>query len=64
MVSPIAVSVKTAAALVDVSETTLREAINRRQLPAFRVGRMIRVLVSDLEEWFRSLPAVGAEDES
>lgn len=59
----IAVSVKTAAALVDVSETTLRAAIDSQGLPAYRVGRSIRIKVSDLEEWVDNLVRVGSEDD-
>lgn len=61
---PIAVSVKTASTLVDVSETTLRDAINRQQLPAYRVGRAIRVKVADLEDWLSSLTRVGEEGDA
>ena len=58
----LAVSVKTAAAMTDVSETTIRAAIDGRTLPAYRVGRAIRIEVADLEDWLRSLPRVGSED--
>lgn len=59
----LAVSVKTAAAMTDLSETTIREAIDKQELPAFRVGRAIRVLVADLETWLTSLVRVGSEDD-
>lgn len=62
MTRPIAVAVKTAAAMTDVSETTLRDAISKQQLPAYRVGRAIRVRVADLEDWLTSLTRVGQED--
>lgn len=58
-----AYSVRSAAAAYDVSETTLREAINRRALKAYRVGRSIRVAADDLDEWFRGLTVVGSEDD-
>lgn len=59
----LAVSVKTAAAMVDVSESTIREAIDKKRLSAFRVGRAIRIHVSELEAWTKSLTAVGSEDD-
>lgn len=59
--APIAVSVKTAAAMTEVSETTLREAINRQELPAYRVGRAIRIRTTDLDAWVQSLVRVGQE---
>lgn len=59
----IALSVRTAAAELEVSETTIREAINKQVLPAYRVGRSIRVARGDLEEWFRGLVRVGSEDD-
>lgn len=58
----IAVAVKTAAAMTDISETTLRDAINKQELPAYRVGRSIRIKVTDLEDWFTSLVRVGKEE--
>ncbi|GAB3253271.1 hypothetical protein GCM10027425_12410 [Alteromonas gracilis] len=58
----IAVQVKTAAALTDLSEATIREAINKEELPAYRVGRAIRILAGDLEDWLRSQVRVGSEE--
>lgn len=63
MTSPIAVSIKTAAAMTDLSETTIREAVGKNKLPAYRVGRAIRVRVVDLEDWVASLTRVGSEDD-
>lgn len=62
MTTAIAVAVKTAAAMTDLSETTIREAIATNRLPAYRVGRAIRVKVTDLEDWLSSLVRVGQED--
>lgn len=59
----IAASVKTAAAMTDLSEATIREAINKQVLPAYRVGRTIRVRVEDLEQWISSRTRVGSEDD-
>jgi excisionase family DNA binding protein len=59
----LAVSVKTAAAITELSETTIREAIDQERLPAYRVGRAIRVTVADLEQWLAGLVRVGSEDD-
>lgn len=59
----IAVAVKTAAAMTDLSESTIREAIDKGALPAYRVGRSIRIKVSDLEDWIDGLVRVGSEDD-
>lgn len=61
--SPLAVSVKHAAVLADLSESEIRNAIRLQKLPAHRVGRMIRVFTSDLEDWLRSQPRVGSDEE-
>lgn len=59
----LAVSVKTAAALTDLSESTIREAIDSQRLPAYRVGRAIRIFTADLEQWMAGLVRVGSEDD-
>ena len=59
----IAVSVRTAASMTDISETTIREAINKQNLPAHRVGRAIRIRVVDLDDWLAGLVRVGSEDD-
>lgn len=59
----IALTIRNAATQTDISETTIRTAINKQELPAHRVGRSIRILRRDLEEWLSNLPRVGAEDE-
>ena len=63
MTERLAVSVKNAAAMTDLSETTIREAIDKEALPAYRVGRAIRVSVDDLKQWFAGLTRVGSEDD-
>jgi len=63
MTERLAVSVKNAAAMTDLSETTIREAIDGQALPAYRVGRAIRVSVDDLKQWFAGLTRVGSEDD-
>jgi excisionase family DNA binding protein len=63
MSGQLAVSVKTAAAMTDLSETTIREAIDAQHLPAYRVGRAIRVTVADLEQWLAGLIRVGSKDD-
>lgn len=58
-----ALSVKSAAAELDVSTDVIYEAVHKQKLPAYRVGRAIRIEKSDLMEWFRSLVRVGSEDD-
>lgn len=58
-----ALSVKSAAAELDVSKDVIYEAIHKQKLPAYRVGRAIRIEKSDLMDWFRSLVRVGSEDD-
>ena len=55
MTERLAVGVKTAAAMYEVGEDTIRGAINRRELPAKRIGRALRIDVSALREWFDAL---------
>lgn len=63
MSEPIALSVKSAAGSLEVSESTIREAINKQELPAFRVGRAIRIDVADLRDWFKGRTRVGSDDD-
>lgn len=63
MNTSLAVSVRTAAQMTGTSETTIRESINKQVLPAYRVGRSIRILTADLEQWLKGLPRVGSEDD-
>lgn len=56
-----AVSVKTAADMYDVGQDTIRGAINRRELPAKRIGRNLRIDVTALREWFDSLADASPE---
>ena len=55
------VSVKTAAALYEVGEDAIRGAINRRELPAKKVGRNLRIRIAALDEWFENLPDASPE---
>lgn len=63
MTQQLAVSVRTAALMTEVSETTVRDAINKQQLPAYRVGRAIRIRVDDLDAWLAGLVRVGSPDD-
>ena len=63
MMPALAVSVRTAGQMTEISETTIREAINKQSLPAFRVGRTIRIQVTDLQDWIGGLVRVGSEDD-
>ena len=53
------VSINTAAEMYDISRATLRDAVNAGRLPAKRVGRAIRIRVSDLRDWFDALEDVN-----
>lgn len=59
----LAYTVRNAAALLDVSESSIREAINKQALRAFRVGRGIRIDHDDLMGWFHGLTVVGSEQD-
>ena len=59
----LAMSVRTASARTEISETTIRDAINKQQLPAYRVGRSIRIKVADLDTWLDSLVRVGSDED-
>lgn len=50
-----AVSVATAAQLYDVSREAIYDAVNKRVLPAKRIGNRIRIDVDALREWFDGL---------
>lgn len=50
-----AVSIRQAADMVSLDQTTIRDAVNKRHLPAKRLGRKILVRVVDLEAWFDGL---------
>ena len=56
-----AVSVKTAAALYEVGEDAIRGAINRRELPAKRIGRNLRIETEALRSWFDGLADASPE---
>lgn len=57
------VSVKAAAQIVELDQTTIRAAINKQHLPAYRVGRAIRIERADLIAWLRAMPRVGSDDD-
>ena len=59
----LAYTVRNAATLLDVSESTLRDEINKQRLRAFQVRRGIRVTHDDLMEWFHALVLVGSDDD-
>lgn len=56
-----AVDVAGAAAMYGVSRDTIYAAVNKRELPAKKVGRGIRIDVSALREWFNNLPDASPE---
>jgi excisionase family DNA binding protein len=44
------ISVAEAAELLDVSQKVVRSDINRGRLPAYRVGRLVRIRIADIQE--------------
>ena len=48
-------SVKEAATLLACSEKVVRAEIQRGRIPSYRVGRLIRIRIADLEQ-FRERP--------
>jgi hypothetical protein len=59
----IALSVRHAAAAVNCSASLLREAIERRELPAFSMGGTgdLRILPADLQMWVCGAPAMDPD---
>jgi excisionase family DNA binding protein len=47
--TPAYLSVRDAAELLAVSEKTVRADISRGRLPAYGVGRLVRIRIADLE---------------
>lgn len=62
MIDTIAVSVAEAARMVGLDQTTVRSAINARELPAKRHGRKILIPVEGLRKWVGALPDASPED--
>ena len=51
LTSRLALRPKEAAEALGISERTLRTWMRNEELPAFRVGSVLRIRVSDLEKW-------------
>ena len=54
------VSLADAADLLDVSTRTLRRHIASGALPAYRVGRLVKIDPADLDALARPIPTAGA----
>lgn len=54
MEQSLAVAIKTAAQLLEVSPSTIRRAIKSGHLKTVRIGRSVRILRGDLHDWVRS----------
>ena len=50
----ILMSIKTAAQETDLSESTIRKAINENKLKVIRVGSMLRLRPVDINEWIEN----------
>lgn len=48
-----------ASALYDVHPATIRRWIANGRLPAYRVGRLVRIKRTDLEQLGRRIPSAG-----
>ncbi len=55
------ISVQQASRRLEVSRTTLLRLINQGALPAYRIGRRVRLLVEDVEAYRRQHPVAGPE---
>lgn len=53
--SPYAVSIRDASDMVGLDSTTIRDAIDKLQLPAKKYGRRILIRTADIEAWFDGL---------
>lgn len=53
----LAYSPQSAATLVDMSVSFIRGEIKDNKLPAYRIGKSIRIDRDELIEWLRSQPA-------
>lgn len=49
----IAVSIKEAAKMLDLSEMTVRRMVKAGKMPAKKIGQQWRIPVADLEKWLR-----------
>lgn len=49
--NPLTVTIARAAELTGLSQDTIRDAVNRLDLPAKRNGRRIVIRYADLEKW-------------
>ena len=53
--TPLSTSVRDVAALTSLSEYEIRNAINKGDLPARKVGRRLVILTDDLRAWLEAL---------
>ena len=58
-IPPETVGVRVAAQYLDVCPDTIRKRIAEGDLPAHRVGRLIRIYVDDLESLRRPIPTTA-----
>ena len=60
-VRPIAYSIAQACRAASISRTALYDVIARGDLPLHKFGRKSLILVTDLEEYIRSLPTTHSD---
>lgn len=58
----LSVSIDTAAELHNVSTKTIRRAIERGDLPAYRIGRAIRIKATDLDRIMKPIKVYRGGD--
>lgn len=59
---PAAFDLKTAAAVLGLTEKALRRHVDRRRIPFRRLGRKIIFLTTELQSWLASLPGMSIEE--
>lgn len=57
--NPLTVTIAQAAERTGLSQDTIREAVNRLELPAKRHGRRIVIRYTDLEKWVDGMEDVS-----
>ena len=51
---PIAVSIRTAAGMLELPDFTIRQAVYSGELHAAAIGARVRIATADLRDWFEA----------